>query len=109
MEKIDRAFMNIYCDQTFPNSSISSLTHFVSHHVPIIASISTSVLRPAFFRFENNWASQASCHQTVNGLWASMSFRPTQAKAWSQNSNKLGSRSKKWQRTILPNHMIEAK
>lgn len=57
LQKIDRAFINLDWANTFPNSSISSRTRFVSDHVPIIASISTATPRPAFFRFENYWAS----------------------------------------------------
>jgi exonuclease III len=71
LEKIDRAFINIEWAHTFPNSSISSLTRFVSDHVPIVASISTSAPRPAFFKFENSWASYAACRQIIIDLWAS--------------------------------------
>lgn len=57
LEKIDRVFINNAWSTTFPNTTLSSLTRFVSDHVSLLLQISTTIPRPALFRFKNAWAS----------------------------------------------------
>jgi hypothetical protein len=108
LQKIDRAFINLEWANTFPNSSISSLTRFVSDHVPIVASISTSVPRPAFFRFENSWAAHQACRDIIHTTWAA--DHPTQDMGRRLISKLKKSRFalKTWRRNLLPNHLAEA-
>jgi hypothetical protein len=108
LQKIDRAFINLDWANTFPNSSVSSLTRFVSDHVPIVASISTSVPRPAFFRFENSWAAHQACRDTVHATWAAPQPKNDVGRQLVLNLKKSRFALKTWRRKILPYHLAEA-
>jgi len=53
--RLDRCFINLDWDACFPNTALSSLTHFASDHVPLLATACTRVPRSVCFRFENSW------------------------------------------------------
>jgi exonuclease III len=107
LQKIDRAFINLEWANTFPNSSISSLTRFVSDHVPIVAAISTSVSRPAFFRFENYWASHQACRNIVHDTWAAPQSNNDVGRGLVSNLKKTRFALKTWRRSLLPPHLAE--
>lgn len=55
LEKLDRAFVNLYWDELLPNTMLSSLTRSTSDHVPLKIEISTTIPKSKIFRFENYW------------------------------------------------------
>ena len=57
LQRLDRVFINNPWAHTFPNTSLSTLTRFVSDHVPLIVHVSTTMPHPTTFCFENSWAS----------------------------------------------------
>jgi hypothetical protein len=71
LQSVDRVFVNADWNQLFPNSSVSSLTRYLSDHVRIIVSISTHIPRPANFRFENSWTYIPSCGPLIQNSWNS--------------------------------------
>lgn len=55
MARLDRVFLNVPMSLTFPNSTLTSLPKTNSDHTPIQLTLSTSIPKPNFFRFENCW------------------------------------------------------
>ena len=54
LARLDRCFVNLNWDESFPNTALS-LTRFASDHVPLDTAASTSIPRSVCFRFENAW------------------------------------------------------
>lgn len=71
LQRIDRAFINTAWSSAFPDTSLSSITRFISDHVPLVVNVSTSIPRPAVFRFENSWAFIPSARPTIESAWNS--------------------------------------
>jgi endonuclease/exonuclease/phosphatase family metal-dependent hydrolase len=53
LTKIDRAFINQVWNLSLPNTSLTSLVRSTSDHVPLKATIQTTIPKPQVFRFEN--------------------------------------------------------
>lgn len=102
LEKIDRVFINNDWDLLFPNTSIASLTRFVSDHVPLIISIDTIIPRPALFRFENRWALRPACRLTIQSSWAAAQTRSTHALSLAAAFKRSRSDLKTWRRLAVP-------
>ena len=107
LQKIDRVFVNLAWDLVFPNSSVSSLTRFVSDHVPLVVSIQTTVPRPATFRFENTWANWASCRTVVTSAWNSAHQFSNHEASIVAALKTTRSALKKWKKTITPINVRE--
>ena len=67
--RLDRVLINLSWDALFPNSHLTSLTRFVSDHVPLLVTVSTSVPSSRLFRFERFWTSFPACSNIVRGCW----------------------------------------
>ena len=73
--RLDRCFINLDWDASFPNTALSSLTRFASDHVPLSISACTRIPRSNCFRFENSWllnrqfpsVIQSALAETVSG------------------------------------------
>ena len=72
LERIDSAFFNLAWANAFPNSSLTSLTRFMSDHVPLIITVTTTIPRSNFFKFEPHWAQLQPCRDTVSSIWATI-------------------------------------
>lgn len=101
LEKINRVFINTE-DLLFPNTTIASLTRFISDHVPLIISIDTIIPRPALFRFENRWALRPDCRLTIQSSWAAAQLRSTHALSLVAAFKRSHSDLKKWRRLAVP-------
>ena len=99
LQKLDRVFINLDWDLIFPNSSVSSITRFVSDHVPIIVSIQTGIPRPATFRFESSWANWASCSVKVLHAWATAHRYSNAASSLVAALKRTRTELKKWKKT----------
>ncbi|KAG2622330.1 hypothetical protein PVAP13_3NG329201 [Panicum virgatum] len=53
--RLDRCFINLAWDDSYPNTTMSSLTRFASDHVPLFVSAVSHVPRGSCFHFENSW------------------------------------------------------
>ena len=71
LERIDSAFFNLAWANAFPNSSLTSLTRFMSDHVPLIITVTTTIPRSNFFKFESAWAKLQPCRDIIPSVWAS--------------------------------------
>lgn len=67
--RLDRVFINHAWNDRFPSSSLSSLTRDTSDHVPLIATISTSIPKRGFFRYDAAWGLHASFRSTIASHW----------------------------------------
>jgi hypothetical protein len=96
LERLDRVFINLTWAQMFPNTSLSSLTRFISDHVPLIVHVSTSIPRPAVFRFENSWAVIPSVRPMILQAWNSAHCNSNGATAIVRAIKKCQSSFKSW-------------
>jgi exonuclease III len=71
--RLDRVFINHSWNSRFPSSSLSSLTRNTSDHVPLIATISTSIPKRGSFRYEPSWALHHSFRSAISHAWTSTS------------------------------------
>uniref|UniRef100_A0A0E0D6M1 Uncharacterized protein n=1 Tax=Oryza meridionalis TaxID=40149 RepID=A0A0E0D6M1_9ORYZ len=69
LARLDRAFINIEWNNSFPMSNLKSLTRTTSDHVPLIVSASTWVPKPNIFRFENSHLLDPSFLPTALAAW----------------------------------------
>lgn len=49
---LDRVFLNMEMTNTYPNTTLTTLSRTTSDHTPLLASISTTLPKPHTFRFE---------------------------------------------------------
>lgn len=52
---LDWCFVNVHWENSFPNTSLASLTRFTSDHVPLFATATSMIPKSKCFRFENAW------------------------------------------------------
>lgn len=69
--KLDRVFVNLSWDHTFPNTSLTSLTRHASDHVPLVTRVSTSIPKSHYFRFENSWLLSEGFKGMIASAWPS--------------------------------------
>ena len=67
--RLDRVLINLAWDAIFPNSHLTSLTRFISDHVPLLVTVSTSIPSSRIFRFERFWTSFPKCADVVRECW----------------------------------------
>jgi hypothetical protein len=53
--RLDRAFLNVAWDATFPDSSLASRPRLTSDHFPLLITASTAIPASHRFHFENAW------------------------------------------------------
>jgi hypothetical protein len=68
---LDRCLIiNLLWDEQFPNSSLTSLTHFAFDHVPLLLFASTKIPKSRCFRFENAWLHYPPSRTCSGAPWA---------------------------------------
>jgi exonuclease III len=102
LERLDRVFINLAWAQMFPNTSLSSITRFISDHVPLIVHVSTTIPRPATFRFENSWAVIPSARPMIQQAWASAHGNSNGATLLVRDLKKCRTYIKSWRRSLIP-------
>lgn len=102
LEKIDRVFINVDWDLLFPNTTIASLTCFVSDHIPLLITIYTIIPRLALFRFENRWAIRPACRTVIQNGWAAAHTRSNHALSLAAALKRSRADLKVWRRLTLP-------
>jgi exonuclease III len=107
LQRLDRVFINIAWSQMFPNTSLSSLTRFISDHIPLIVHVSTSIPHPAVFRFENSWATIPSARPMIQQAWLSTQPGSNGATSIVRAIKKCRNSIKTWRRSIIPTHTRE--
>ena len=102
LKKLDRVFINVDWDFLFPNTTIASLTRYISDHVPLLITIDTIIPRPALFRFENHWAVRPACLAVVQIAWAEARIRSNHALNLAAALKRTRSDLKRWRRSAIP-------
>lgn len=69
LARLDRVFTNNSLNLTFPLSTLTSLPRPTSDHTPILLTLSTSLPKAGFFRFENFWLQNHSFLPTITQAW----------------------------------------
>lgn len=64
--RLDRCFVNVLWDDTFPNTALSTLPRTASDHVPLVLAASTNIPKSRCFRFENNWLRHATFKEAIS-------------------------------------------
>jgi hypothetical protein len=108
LQRIDCAFVNNSWNFVFPNTTVSSLTRFVSDHVPLLVSVSTQISRPAIFRFENAWDQNPICGPIVQQAWNSARQFPNAGKTLVAALKKTRLKLKLWRHQLPTQKFREA-
>lgn len=102
LELLDRVFVNDSWDQIFPDSSVSSLTRFVSDHVPLVISVCSSFPPPALFRFELGWAQNPACRTVIASSWDTAPTRQSAPLSITRALKKCRLALRVWRRNTIP-------
>jgi hypothetical protein len=70
LARLDHVFINHASNATFPSSTLSSLTHDTSDHVPLIATISTLIPKRGHFRYDASWGLHDGFKHLICSTWA---------------------------------------
>jgi hypothetical protein len=69
LARLDRVFSNNELNLSFPLATLSSLPRPTSDHTPLLLSLSTSLPKAGFFRFEKFWLHNQSFLPSVLPTW----------------------------------------
>jgi hypothetical protein len=67
--RLDQVFVNAAWNLLFPASALTSRAHDTSDHVPLVASISTSIPRGLIFRYEQSWSLHSVFRSSITYVW----------------------------------------
>jgi len=70
LERLDWFFSSLSWTNSFPGTSVSTLTMETSDHVPCVVSINTNVPKGSVFRFENYWTQHENFLEVVQHGWS---------------------------------------
>ena len=99
--RLDRCFINLDWDASFPNTALSSLTRFASDHVPLSISACTRIPRSNCFRFENSWLLNRQFPSVIQSALAETVSGHT-AKSFVQRLKHCRGACRSWSRRQLP-------
>ena len=104
---LDRVFTNNDLDLIFPLTSLSSLPKPTLDHTPLLLSLSTSLPKSGFFRFERAWLRHQSFLPTVLAGWQQTHERADAAGHLASCIKSTRAAAKVWSRCIRPpNYLI---
>lgn len=66
---LDRVFFNSGFNNSFPNSTLTSLTWTTSDHTPLLVHITTAIPKSPIFRLESSWLHNPSFLPAVSSAW----------------------------------------
>lgn len=69
LQKLDWVFTSNSWNLNYPNTTAKGLEMTPSDHSPCIVSISTKILRPKIFRFENYWLQLQDFQEILSQAW----------------------------------------
>jgi hypothetical protein len=64
--------INHYWNALFPSYTLASITRDTFDHVPLVASISTSIPKRGSFRYEPSWALHVHFRASISTAWISV-------------------------------------
>lgn len=99
--RLDRCLVNLDWESLLPNMCLTSLTHSVSDHVPLVLTATTKVPKGGCFKFENVWLN----HSTFKAQIPSAINTPTQgtpARSFVRRLKTCRSMSRSWARSLRP-------
>jgi hypothetical protein len=67
--RLDRVFVNAAWNLLFPASALTSRARDTLDHVPLAASISTSIPRSPIFRYEHSWSLHSAFRSSITYAW----------------------------------------
>jgi len=97
LERLDWFFTSQSWTNTFPNTSISTLTMETSDHVPCLISISTVIPKGRVFRFENYLMEHEHFMSIVQHGWSLTTFQTNATKIITAKFKNLRRLIKSWQ------------
>ena len=100
MKKLDWCFTSQAWTLSYPNTSIKSLVHETSDHVPLVISVGTSIPRSNVFRFENYWMEHEHFWEIVQHGWSVPTFQTDKAKVITAKFKNLRRVLRAWQSNI---------
>lgn len=71
LARLDRAFINLDWNNTFPMTHLRSNSRTTSDHVPFVVSADTRVPKPQIFRFENSYLLNQTFLPAALATWSS--------------------------------------
>jgi len=98
---LDWCFVNVHWENSFPNTSLASLTRFTSGHVPLFATATSMIPKSKCFRFENAWVFHPTFKASITTV-LSGSYSGSSEKRLIQQLKHCRRACRLWSRRILP-------
>jgi len=108
-EKLDRVLASTEWKQRFSLVSVDALNRKISHHTPLLLSISKKVhrSRQPEFKFELSWFLQKNFSETVTRVWKNVEYGYTSMKKWSNKVRRLSQFLRGWAKNVNGNFRRE--
>jgi hypothetical protein len=100
LARLDRVFSNNDLNLAFPLASLSSLPRPTSDHTPLLLSLSTSLPKAGFFRFEKFWLHNQTFLPSILPAWEQAPVRDDEVGQLAACIKSTRSAAKVWSRRI---------
>jgi hypothetical protein len=109
--KLDRVLIDPGWNDSFPNTTVHSLSRTTLDHYPLKIETTSNILRSQVFRYCNNWPLKPGFKELVSSLWSDTPPKSDATGTLVVKIKILRKKAKVWKKSLLPDrsHLNNAK